>query len=766
RITEYAYTADGQLERLTLVNDVTGNQVTRWVYGTTLDDSEIARADLLRAKIYPMSDDDPSPLGNGYDETWQRIEYTYNRQGQPLSMIDPNQTEHQYTYDDLGRIVQDQIPTFGDGIDQSVKRIGTGYTTRGLVEKVTSYDFLSAGSGSIVNEVGYVYDDFGQLEKDSQSHSGAVTGATPAVSYAYADGSSGNTARRLSTTYPDGRQLDLSYGTSGGENDILSRIESLKINGESQPAATYTYVGLARYIQISYPEPGVALTYLKPDGAPVGDAGDPYTGYDRFGRTVEMRWQTTGVETPELRDGCQWGYDRSSNRTWRKNLLEDVSGQDEHYDYDALHQVTDCDRGDLNINRTAIGGIPQGEQTFAYDPTGNWDRTTIAVDGTETLDQTRVNNQDNQLTQLDGSNTGILYDRAGNALQMPPDKTGDWSKYYQLTWDGWNRLVKVSDQIAATVATYAYDGNTRRTTSTKDGTTTHYYYNDLWRPVEEREDAATTAHQQYVWGARPGHRDELVLRDRDTDGNGTLDQRLYCLMDYFNPTAVIDTAGNVQERYRYTAFGLRTVMDEDWAPIPVSAFDFDFGFHGQFLDTETGYYNYGYRYYSPEIGRWLSRDPIEEKGGDSLYLFVGNSPIAFNDILGLSKICDDLHNACWRKCWNKKPSWPCQCKGDDCHYRQCEAKCLIVYLACEAEEALDKVIEACRQRPGLCVSAGIVGIIGGVVSVVEPTPVVELLTLAAVAAILGVPLDFSWNPVPPILGPTASTACCLNESTA
>ncbi|MCA9456858.1 MAG: RHS repeat-associated core domain-containing protein [Nitrospira sp.] len=140
---------------------------------------------------------------------------------------------------------------------------------------------------------------------------------------------------------------------------------------------------------------------------------------------------------------------------------------------------------------------------------------------------------------------------------------------------------------------------------------------------------------QYVWGARPGHRDELVLRDRDTDGNGSLDQRLYCLMDYFNPTAVIDTAGDVQERYRYTAFGLRTVMDEDWAPIPVSAVDFDFGFHGQFLDTETGYYNYGYRFYSPEMGRWLSRDPIGEKGGFNLLEFSANSPANQNDHFGL-----------------------------------------------------------------------------------------------------------------------------------
>jgi RHS repeat-associated protein len=44
---------------------------------------------------------------------------------------------------------------------------------------------------------------------------------------------------------------------------------------------------------------------------------------------------------------------------------------------------------------------------------------------------------------------------------------------------------------------------------------------------------------------------------------------------------------------------------------------------------------YTYRYYDPVIGRWPSRDPIEEDGGINLYGFVGNSAIALIDRLGL-----------------------------------------------------------------------------------------------------------------------------------
>jgi len=43
----------------------------------------------------------------------------------------------------------------------------------------------------------------------------------------------------------------------------------------------------------------------------------------------------------------------------------------------------------------------------------------------------------------------------------------------------------------------------------------------------------------------------------------------------------------------------------------------------------------GYRYYSPEISRWLSRDPIGEQGGWNLYGFVGNDSANEVDILGL-----------------------------------------------------------------------------------------------------------------------------------
>jgi len=51
----------------------------------------------------------------------------------------------------------------------------------------------------------------------------------------------------------------------------------------------------------------------------------------------------------------------------------------------------------------------------------------------------------------------------------------------------------------------------------------------------------------------------------------------------------------------------------------------------------------GYRYYSPGLGRWANRDPIQEEGGLNLYVLVSNAAVNRVDCLGLSCCCRELH---------------------------------------------------------------------------------------------------------------------------
>ena len=162
---ETSYTADGQIATLTAKNPATGDQVTTYVYGTTLSDSAIARNDLLRAEIYPDSDDVADPLGNGVDGVYDRVEYKYNRQGQRTEKKDQNGTVHAFVFDNLGRLLHDRVTTLGTDIDGAVRRTSTTYEVRGMREKVTSYDNATVGSGSVVNEVLYEYNDLGMLDQ-------------------------------------------------------------------------------------------------------------------------------------------------------------------------------------------------------------------------------------------------------------------------------------------------------------------------------------------------------------------------------------------------------------------------------------------------------------------------------------------------------------------------------------------------------------------------------------------------------------------------
>ncbi len=69
-----------------------------------------------------------------------------------------------------------------------------------------------------------------------------------------------------------------------------------------------------------------------------------------------------------------------------------------------------------------------------------------------------------------------------------------------------------------------------------------------------------------------------------------------------------------------------------------------FGFAGGLYDHNTNLVHFGARWYDPEIGRWISKDPIGFRGGDeNLYGYVGSDPINYVDPSGRTQ--QDINQA-------------------------------------------------------------------------------------------------------------------------
>jgi len=92
------------------------------------------------------------------------------------------------------------------------------------------------------------------------------------------------------------------------------------------------------------------------------------------------------------------------------------------------------------------------------------------------------------------------------------------------------------------------------------------------------------------------------------------------------------TDGSTSANYEYGPFG--ELLHANGAMAKVNPLRFS----TKYQDDETDLFYYGYRYLNTSTGRWISRDPTDERGGNNLYLFVRNNPVALVDFNGLRPI--------------------------------------------------------------------------------------------------------------------------------
>jgi RHS repeat-associated protein len=124
----------------------------------------------------------------------------------------------------------------------------------------------------------------------------------------------------------------------------------------------------------------------------------------------------------------------------------------------------------------------------------------------------------------------------------------------------------------------------------------------------------------------------LLARTDYTQTNSLLKTAIYHVDGNGNVTALVSPSGIILAWYLYDPYG-KTLAQS--GPLAIAN---TYRFSSKMWCEASGLYYYGYRFYSPNLQRWVNRDPIQEAGGVNLYEFVENDPTTEADLLGMASV--------------------------------------------------------------------------------------------------------------------------------
>ena len=541
------------------------------------------------------------------------------------SKTDADSRTTSYTYNALGQIKQ--------RADARLVHTTYNYNALNLLWTVTYDD-------GVTTNLTYTYDRSGRQT--------TVTDAAGQRSFDYYDTSTDlgdesdllNKSARLKNenlpTFLGGHVLTHSYqyGVSGRVNGVLS---GLKLDSGTLYNVTYDYDAVLRLNSVAY-NSLTPFTYNYTDNsnlvATVEQLTSPSTwNYSRdytyradSNRIDQLThaWGTSNQITTRLTyyglDGIETANSfglRATEKTSGaaySNLLQLAGGLGSYTNYsysDRAELSTSC-KFQLNADSSAGEAQANAARNYVMDAMGN-----------RTADQ-YGSYTPNKLNQYDATPFGsvLTYDTNGN-LQ------NDGTRSY--AYDAENRLITVTQ--GGSVWNYKYDYLGRRIEKSGTGIVTTRYLYDDWNLIAELDGTGTIT-RRFVWGldvsgsfqGAGGVGGLLVI-----DANLSSTSQYYPIYDAsHNVLGLYDGNGNVAAAYQYDPFGnLQLAAGSYSAANPFLSAT-------KYTDAETGLVYYGMRFYSPTMGRFINRDPIEEAGGINLYAFCGNDGVNHADLLGMS----------------------------------------------------------------------------------------------------------------------------------
>jgi RHS repeat-associated protein len=426
--------------------------------------------------------------------------------------------------------------------------------------------------------------------------------------------------RLTKITYPDASTVNYGY-------DKLSQLTSAaNING----TVSFTYDNLGRGANTTDVF-GQVLSYTY-------DANDRRTKLS-LGATINATYTYDAVDrltqiTDSAKNAVSYVYDATGKLTTRTlpnsvattytydgldrlTQLKDAKGRsviaDNQYSYNSAGDITqNIDQGgthtygyDLLNRLTSATYTGTAAESYAYDGVGN--RTTSHKSATYSYQPF------DRLVST--SNATYIYNNNGNMISK-----SDPSGTTQFVWDFENRLTQVATPSSGSV-TYKYDAMGRRIQRIpSSGVSTNFVYDGQDVIKDINSDGSTV---EYLNG--PGVDNKIVQK------GSTSKTTYYFSQDHLgSTTALTGTTGKLVERIAYDAYGNNAGSTRT-----------RYGYTGRERDPDTGLLYYRARFYDPQLGRFISEDPIGLAGGINSFAYVGNNPQNAKDPSGLYEI--DVH---------------------------------------------------------------------------------------------------------------------------
>ncbi len=291
------------------------------------------------------------------------------------------------------------------------------------------------------------------------------------------------------------------------------------------------------------------------------------------------------------------GYDSLNNIRKRQTIFKDKKYK-QNYEYNALSQI-----------------IAEKRHKYVYDSIGN------------RLQKDSYLYKVNDLNQLvDAAGATYTYDLDGNlATKTVNDKTWDYQS------NALNQLVSIKNN--AQIVHFTYDPNGRR----------------LTKSIESKRGQTTTFRYFYLGSTEIGCLDEngdIIELKIPSDPNHPESSPIAIEIkkDVYTPISdlqgnivcLLDQSKNIVETYQYSVFGEEKIINKEGKTVPDSTVRNPWRYLGKRVDKEVELIYFGYRYYDPKVGRWISPDPLGGVDGPNLYAYAHNNPMKYIDYFGLT----------------------------------------------------------------------------------------------------------------------------------